>query len=829
MRRDILALVFAAAILGALCLAIIVASSDGHLSAPLDDTFIHLQYARQIGAGHFFAYNTEDGYSSGATSFLYALVLAVPAALGATGDGLLLIAHLLNLTLFAASAALVYGLGRRWGGRAVGRAAGAFFLLNGGILWGYASGMEIGLFASLLLASLTQLAEGSGPRAVLGAAGPSVFGSPAPQTRGPSARFFAALRMTAFSRLKTPAACGPLPTAFFALALMRPEAMLMVGTAAVGLGWRAWRRPGAGRWAMAGVAAGAAVLGLLPLILDWVYTGMVSPNAAQSKLILYRHMEIHPLEVVQLWGQQFTGWVSNVFLRSGDGVFFAGAALCAALGGGRRVVAEVRRGAPGVFTIMAAWLLTNWALAATLVPAQQNRYMIAGYPLVILLMGLGMADLAAALGGHRAVLCGIVTGGLAVTLGGTVTMLAALGENAGDIYRQQITMGHWIARHLPADARIAINDAGAMKYYGEHYMIDLVGLTTNGITGLRRYGDGALLDWLLTLPPDRRPAYFVVYDTWFLQLVHVPGFLTPVYGLHLLHNSIAGGADLPVYQAHWDAIGPAPGPVLPLATDPAEESAGKVVFTGAPGPGPYYLARLVLDRPQDVTLRAEPGPDARLDAIQMVADESGLTLGLPGPAGAPLTGTLRLPAGSYRLYAVGQFGHAGGLTVRLLTPGLRLGLPATAPAPPRRLVDAINIGDPASEAAHSYAADSFAWNVYSEGVLKVASYPAAPDVQYVDSGRRIPGWQRMTVATTPGRALKLVLRYVSTVGQRVRVQADGQDAGLWFYPAAEGWGEAALVLPPALIRHDRTVVRLTLIPDGAGNPMKSFYCWFYQE
>ena len=163
-RRDGAALALAGLLLGGCWLAAILYSSDGHISAALDDTYIHLQYAREIAAGHFFAYNAQDGYSSGATSFLYALVLAAIARLGFDGDALLWATHALNIALYAASAALAYRLGRRWGGRGAGWAAGGLFLLNGGILWGYGSGMEIGLFAFLLLLALETLAAALNPR-----------------------------------------------------------------------------------------------------------------------------------------------------------------------------------------------------------------------------------------------------------------------------------------------------------------------------------------------------------------------------------------------------------------------------------------------------------------------------------------------------------------------------------------------------------------------------------------------------------------------------------------------------------------------------------------
>ncbi|HMA34024.1 MAG TPA: hypothetical protein VKY74_06035, partial [Chloroflexia bacterium] len=399
--------------------------------------------------------------------------------------------------------------------------------------------------------------------------------------------------------------------------------------------------------------------------------------------------------------------------------------------------------------------------------------------------------------------------------------------NAADIYRQQVALGHWIAAYLPADARIAINDAGAMKYYGNRYTVDLVGLTSNDLAGLRHLGDAPIFDQLLARPLAQRPDYFIVYDSWFPELVRLPGFLTEIHRTHLLHNTVTSGDDVPVYQAHWEAIHTADQPLLDHRADDTEQPAAKVVVTGGLGSDPVYLAHLVLPAAHGVTLRAEAAGAARLDYLELVEDGSSQATRLVA-AGLPLSATATLPAGSYRLYAAGQLPAGAPLTVRLLTPDLRLGLPAKGPAPRRQLVDQLDLGNLAAEQAHAYTIGTGHWDVYPTTLLKSATYAAAPATPYVDTGRSVPGWQQMTVATTPGRALKLVLRYLSPGAQRVQVAVDGQDAGLWFYPGTAGWGEAEFVVPAPLITQAHTRLQLTLVPDAAGHPLDGFYLWFYQ-
>src|SRR5215208_612804 len=125
-----------------------------NISAPLDDTFIHLQYGRQIGEGEWFRYNDGDPVSTGASSFLYVLVLGAAHFLGISGAHLLGFAIILGAGLFALAALLGYELGRRLAGERAGLWSGALIAANGAFAWGATSGMEVALFSVLILGTL---------------------------------------------------------------------------------------------------------------------------------------------------------------------------------------------------------------------------------------------------------------------------------------------------------------------------------------------------------------------------------------------------------------------------------------------------------------------------------------------------------------------------------------------------------------------------------------------------------------------------------------------------------------------------------------------------
>ena len=59
-----------------------VSGGQGDVLMPLDDTYIHFQYARQLAVGQPYQYNPGQPPTSGATSFLYPFVLDVGYTVG---------------------------------------------------------------------------------------------------------------------------------------------------------------------------------------------------------------------------------------------------------------------------------------------------------------------------------------------------------------------------------------------------------------------------------------------------------------------------------------------------------------------------------------------------------------------------------------------------------------------------------------------------------------------------------------------------------------------------------------------------------------------------
>src|SRR6185295_3238350 len=126
--------VVATSFVGTVCIQAIL-SAAGHPAMPLDDAFIHLQYARRLAEGHLFSYVPGEGYSSGATSLLWPLLIAPFHWLGLRDLSLVYVAWALGGALHAAVAMETARLTRPLAGPAAAAGAGAMCAAFGAFAW----------------------------------------------------------------------------------------------------------------------------------------------------------------------------------------------------------------------------------------------------------------------------------------------------------------------------------------------------------------------------------------------------------------------------------------------------------------------------------------------------------------------------------------------------------------------------------------------------------------------------------------------------------------------------------------------------------------------
>lgn len=517
--------------------------TGGALSLPLDDSFIYLQYARAIAEGHPFVYTAGNAPTTGATSLLWPFLLAPPHLLRLGPSIAIAWALALGAVGLVLSAFLMRRLGERLAGAWGGVLAVALFLGTPYLLWGYMSGMEIPLYATVLLATLL------------------LYLDEREAGRFPRLRWW-----------------------LFVLACSRPEGAVLsfvLGAAMAAERWRASRAPGGPRFWSPALAI-PFLAAALPFLVNLAISGSIESTSSQAKSILAEpHPEVRRrlfLGLPAVWLEIVKTHLSMLQLRQDGGAIARFAIPSAA--------AFIAFAVFGFFPRRRPWadgrvllLLLPAAVLVDSLPAvwwvHHFRYQMAIHTVVLLCFAAGLARVSRLLVERLPRLVGIplaalVSGAALLAWAPSATeqngaVIQVYAHNCGNILDQQVKTGRWIARNLPADAIVGMNDAGAIAYYGNRATLDLLGLTTEGFARVYRSGTGCLYERLRHLPKERTPAYFAIYPEWFPYLAS-SGILGPeAFRAHLGFNTICGGDDKVVYPATWIDARPADSPVLPHA------------------------------------------------------------------------------------------------------------------------------------------------------------------------------------------------------------------------------------------------------------------------
>jgi arabinofuranosyltransferase len=471
---------------------------------PLDDSWIHFQFARNLAEGHGFSYNPGEPVA-GSTAPLWTLLLGGVFALAGSQP---LLAKGVG-ALGALGAALLAGrLALAWTGeRGAALLAALLTALSGPLVWGSLSGMEVTLAAALVTAGV--LAHVSGRDAAA--------------------------------------------AALLALAVLaRPESALLLP-----LVWAAgpltWRRSALfAAWALAIVGPWVAF--------NLTTAGTPLPATAAAKieggalgLLAGRREELREALLVRPWRftREWVGWLSDV-----NGVLPllvpAGLWLLWRRGGLR-------------LALPAAALVLHPLAMALLAPYrgpafQEGRYSIQLLPMAFALASVPVAALASspgrgADGTSLARLRRLLVVGLAVAaLVALWPAATRYGWAVQNIEAMQAHLGRWVQANTPLDARLALNDVGAIGYLSRREVIDVMGLMTPAIIPYRREGEAGVLRYLERACPD----YLIVFPAWFPKLTAMRERFTAVERVRLAHNTVSGAEEMVVYETEWSRGRPTP-------------------------------------------------------------------------------------------------------------------------------------------------------------------------------------------------------------------------------------------------------------------------------
>ncbi len=507
----------------------------GYAAPTLDDAYIHFQYARAIAEGHPLRYQADAARSSGATSLLWPLMLAPFWLLGLKGSALTWGAWVLG---FGALGGLAYEsqkLTEKLTSRAMGWAAAVAVLSFGGLVWCAASGMEVVPFAWAIARSLRLASEWSEV-------------AKEERTR---------------KRLRS------LAIATFLMALLRPEGQayaLLVAAVVIAFPAQATFRSRA-----RGLLIAAAAVAN-PLLL-WLMTGSATSSTAQVKLLLGNpyyalgaSIEANVrILVTQIWNGEV--WSAEFLPKGGAPIVLLG--LSAAIVSGTRKRAAVRGALVlafglGMF-IPCAYVTFLWNRLRYLWPFSPG--LIIGVMCLCHLLGELLARLRVRFQAISLVLAGGVMG---VFLDHYEWVKEDIAQSASGIDRQQAALGRWAKENLPADARVGVNDTGAIAYFSERRTFDIVGLTTPSEAPYWVAGAASRYEHyerLLRTQANALPTHFIVYPEWMAcESVFGPALHEAV----VTDSSILGGQVMRVYKANYALLGSGEAPWTP---------AGKIVDT----------------------------------------------------------------------------------------------------------------------------------------------------------------------------------------------------------------------------------------------------------
>jgi hypothetical protein len=410
----------------------------GAAGFPLDDSWIHLHFARNLAAGAGFVYNPGQPVS-GSTAPLWTLVLGAGAVIAGASLGM---AKTLGVAGAIAAALVVRRAAIAFGATPVAALTGAVGLLwTGAFAWGALSGMEVTFAALLVAVSLLALARDA---------------------------------------TWTTAAASALAT------LARPEAIVLTPLLMLA-------RPLSARRALIFVAVTVAFLA--PFVaFSYATVGRPLPATAVAKveggLLGWLGGLREPATVTWLmrpreYGLEWLRWLLETHP-------LLPLALPASIVAWRRC---------GRALGMAALALIAHPLAMALLapyrgPAfQEGRYSTHLLPLAVIVLAAASSKMFR----PKPLVLALA---LLVSLIALAPAAERYAWGVQNINAMQVHLGRWLDAHAPPAATLAVNDIGAIAFFSRRPVLDLMGLVTPEILPYRRDGERGVITYVSERCPD---------------------------------------------------------------------------------------------------------------------------------------------------------------------------------------------------------------------------------------------------------------------------------------------------------------------------------------
>lgn len=606
--------------------------TGGEWSAPLDDVFIHFDYARSTARGYPFEWSQGNGYSSGNTSVTYPFALALGWLFGFRDMRLMVWAAFVAcaslLVFFTATARYTKPLGP-WAKYLVPPAVMSLGALDWSLFSGMENAFHLGVWGLASLA-FDRFEDRARQRrglllsaALLGGAGALLV-----LTRPES---FVCVAVFAFAALWRGRAAGwPRALGAFALAAVIP-ASAMFGLAAA-------NRAFTGEWAQAGAIAKVAIyhpyMDREGMYEDWLF---------HLKYVLVRMAHHHFAdESPMVEGQRPFGYLVPLF-----------------------ALIPFARGKLRLRATMLLVQVVGWVAVVALngqVRWQNERYVMSAVAWLLVLSAMGVATLVSHHGETLRARIGwgarLAVAGLAVVaywhhqrpnMRDQVWFFSRASRNIRD---QQIVAGRKLAAlEDPKPKRVLVGDAGAVTYAADIPGVDIIGLggfKDYPFARATKFGLGSSIELIERMKDEERPNYMAIYPSWWGELPTVFGrYVTevPVVG-----NVICGGPSKVIYRADWTP--------LERVSFPRSIEEGEVIVSE------LDVADLMSERPRKyerpdkigfVVWRALPDPHKRgkdvFDAGRIIppGHQESFDMGLPPNGGRIIVRTVATQSATVRV------------------------------------------------------------------------------------------------------------------------------------------------------------------------------------
>ncbi len=493
----------------------------GGLGFPLDDSWIHLQFARNLAHGAGLSYNPGE-LVTGSTAPLWTALLALLFLLPGS---VVVWTKLLGVALYLAGIDATWRLSRELGlSRGLAALASGLTLATSWLVWSALSGMEIPLFVLLSLwGMILHVRERADPE------------------RPPLS--LAVLAVAVLAR----------PEGLLLLLLAFLDRLLVFAAAAApsdGPMERTIRRRPSFQVLLAGAGLVACALASSFLFYGWAGGSVLPTTYAAKGGGEVRHLlpDLH--------------YLSNVL-----GLFFRPQPWATLLAAGGAATLAGRLGTPRDRGLLPALWLFGMPFAYSLLtpgPTRMlgnfGRYYFPLFPVLAILAALALEPALETMNRLRpAPPLRVVLGtlGAAALLAPTVATLlqgeSFYAQNVGNVQESDVAIARWLAGHVPPGAVLAVNDIGAIKYLLPNRIVDLASIATPEIGREVARATAAGTPWseaMMAALERRHPDYVVIFPSWFPNLAGDPRF-TAVYTLPIQGNITMGGNEIVVYATPW--------------------------------------------------------------------------------------------------------------------------------------------------------------------------------------------------------------------------------------------------------------------------------------